>query len=375
MKSRVLLLSFTVLLCQAFASEVVVGLSKDPAELLRDAEELLKSGKEAGAVERLREILLRHEDAKEKTKAEDLLARHGYGLNFRVTFDKKKGLAKIDVRLPDVVKEVTRIRAQLQGFFGQVFPSGKPPHFDIVFLDSLARYRSRYPHVTRRSVWLPARAGRDGEGSPAGRIAVFHDARIGNRQDAIQALYVSLARALARALLVTSVSEPLPPCLEVGVSDYLAVRLFSQTYSSISRRPEEILQAYAREGLQRVQPFRDFGKYLFGRGPARKAAPRVLQQWVGHSYAVVDFLINGASGSTEDGVESRPRNREFQVFLRDFSLVSGKKKRRARETAALFDKLLRSHFHLDLKKFHAHLTAHIRGYTARRPPYKGLEEI
>jgi hypothetical protein len=360
----------------------------DPAELLAEAKNQLQRRQTAEAVRGLRSILRDHVRSEHVREATRLLAEHGYGLEFHVVFDAQKAIEKFQVRLPDIVHETHRIRGELEAFFKQVYPRHQSPYLEIVLFDSRRKYKTKHNKAGRRSVVerLPSARGKPTDARV--RIGVFYDVRISNRKDILQALHVSLARAMASAMHASNLKQPLPASLESGVADYLAARLFPERYYSTRRSPEEILQGYARRGLSPLVKLNSFESHLFDGGPRSKAGPGLERRWVGLSYAIVDVLIRaefGKKGKSKDA-KPAPRNEAFQGFLRDFATeVPGRDKQpkgkapkgkgRARASRKRFETLLRNHFDLGLTELHKAYVDHVQGYVIGESSDQGLEEL
>lgn len=361
----------------------------DPAGIFSDARKQLKRRKIAEAVRGLRSILRDHPKSEHVKEATELLAAHGYGLDFEVAFDSRKALEKFGLSLSEMVHASARIRGEMNAFFKQIDADHKPPYLQIVVLDSRNKYRKEYKRATRRSVVEKLKPKKGSDGRPRARIGVYYDVRISNQKDILRALHVSLARAVSQAMRDTPVNGAVPRSLESGVSDYLSVRLFPERYQSRPRSPEDILQSYARQGLAQLANLKKFEQFLFGKSPGGKGGPGRQRRWVGLSYALIDVLIRGefgkASGEKGKGV---PRNKKVQAFLRDYAVEErarqtqkgGDKRKRnarrdARDARELLETLLRRHFEIGIAELHKAYVAHVQSYTIGESDAQGLQEI
>ncbi len=375
-----------------------------PAELLREGERLLKRRRQEEAVEVLRRLVGEFPDAPEAVRGREILARGGVGEGFRVVFDERAALHKLDVTEAMVVGATQDRLDGLRAFFRQTYGDlahGAAPRFRVVVYAGRARFRAAHPDTHRRSAssappptveadrrgkkkgGAPGAANADlGNADPENAIVIesYFDARIADRGDALELLVRSVAREMAAALARRHLRRPLSDALETGVVEYLAARLFPRPYEGLGQSAEEVLRGFAREGLGRITRRDDFERHLMSASPDNKVAPAVFWQWTGLSYSIVDALVGGEidrrTRREEDGVArvaQSIRVRKFQALLREYEALSRKAEDR-KALLAIFERLLDRHFGLRLEELHRDLIARARRYQPLEPDFQGFTD-
>ena len=350
----------------------------DLVKRLKRGRDSLRRGRTRQGVEELRGLLADHPDSTVAPPARDSLARKGFGLHSRVVLrDGRPILAHLkDHDLSHFVRRVEEIHSRLALFFRQTHSETHGQEFRLIVLDSPRLFRTEFPKARRRSAYTSLDPG--WTTFPRGQVTVFWDPGM-NPQDALDVLFENAAREMARTLLLRYTPRSrLPESFEVGLSEYLALRLFPQKLVGIDRTLEEIVQGLARDALggRGLDKLAGFRSHFSGGPPETKLGPRAYGLWIAASYSQVDFLVNGIMPSRSDpkaggSPPEEPRNAALQALLRGYERKEPKKGAKAptrKDDAASFLERVEGHFHLDVPQFHKAWKAHIGRY-----PPKGVD--
>lgn len=297
----------------------------DPREALdrlSRGEQFMQGGKIDAAVHELRLLLDRHAGTHAAARGLRLLTRHGFGAHTQVVLRARAPLVRRGLTEESLIPEIEKNLGDLWLFLAQTHGIELSHEFKILVHDSRSGYLGVIESARRRSQLAPMPAGPTHR--TRHRIDVYHDARLRSPVDARQVIVQGITREMARAGLRLGSRVRLPAILEVGLADYLALRLSPRQLSSVRQTLETLTRAKARKSRGMVARPRDLEDLLLAGDPVGEMSPRLYWRWVAVGFALVDTLLAPAGGP--DGAEvpatfrNAPRNRELQNFLREFSV-------------------------------------------------------
>ncbi len=379
---------------QLFLSSVLIltsigfsdkAFAQDPPEVvnkLKKGERYILKGKIGDGVRELRKLLEDHRESQSAEKGLKLLASRGYGPHTQVLFKTESTLKKLGFSEEALVLELEKKLKAIWVFYAQTYSNELSHEFQIVVHDNRSKFIKENRSTKRRSFMRPVSRGTTK--LPRHRIDVYYDARLRSTEDALEILTESAVREMTRIGLRLNSKNRLPAFIELGLSEYIALRLFPRQLSSVRLTPEALVRGKARKGRLLISKYADFERILLQEDPVKKVSPRGYWRWAALSYAFTDFLLNGSQDSMNSKANTlpqafngNPRNLELQNFLREFQLrttLNFHKKSKI-ERIRFFDDLFKRHFSRPLKRLHQDFLKYLNEYPLQDDDFDLLPEI